>query len=66
MSPKERIEALLKAPPDGWVAFSEDESRVVAYGNSYDDVVDAAERGGVTDPILVKVPHDWTQLVLVG
>lgn len=64
MSPHERIEALLKAPPDGWVAFSGDETRVVAYGNSYDEAVAEAERVGETDPILVKVPTDWTELVL--
>ena len=64
MRPEERIEALLQAPPDGWVAFSEDESRVVAYGATYDEAVSNAEKAGVPDPILVKVPADWTELVL--
>ena len=26
-------------PPNGWAAFSEDEERLVAYGESYDEVV---------------------------
>ena len=64
MRPEERIEALRKAPPDGWVAFSEDENRVVAYGTSYDDAILNAEKAGVSDPLLVKVPTDWTELVL--
>lgn len=65
MSPEDRLRALLNAPPDGWVAFSEDESRVVAYGATYDEVVAKAEQEGVTDPVLVKIPSDWTELVLV-
>lgn len=65
MRPEERIEVLLKAPPDGWVAFSEDESRVVAYGSTYDEALLNAEKAGVSDPILVKVPSDWTELVLL-
>jgi hypothetical protein len=64
MRPEDRIEALLKAPADGWVAFSGDESRVVAYGKTYDEAVQEAERAGEADPLLVKVPTDWTELVL--
>ncbi|MDA2913164.1 DUF5678 domain-containing protein [Acidobacteriia bacterium AH_259_A11_L15] len=66
MSPEERIQALLKAPPDGWVAFSEDEGRVVAYGATYDEAVSKAEQAGEKDPLLVKVPTDWTEVVLAS
>ena len=65
MRPEERIEVLLKAPPGGWVAFGEDESSVVAYGATYDEAVSNAEKAGVSDPVLVKVPSDWTELVLL-
>jgi hypothetical protein len=64
MSAEERLEALKKAPPNGWVAFSEDESKVIAYGLSYDEVVAAAEEKGVNEPILAKVPQDWTAMVM--
>lgn len=64
MSHEERINALKAAPANGWVAFSEDESTVVAYGQSYEEVVAAAERKGVTDPVVVKVPEDWTAMVM--
>ena len=64
MSPEERINALMKAPPDGWVAFSEDESSVVAYGTTYDEAAAEAERHGVSEPVLVKVPKDWTAAVM--
>ena len=65
MRPEERIEALRQAPPDGWVAFSEDEGRVVAYGTTYGEAVSNAEKAGVSDPLVVKVPSDWTELVLL-
>jgi len=64
MRPEERLEALLNAPANGWVAFSGDESRVVAYGTTYEEAVSKAEYAGEMDPLLVKVPANWTELVL--
>jgi Fe2+ transport system protein FeoA len=64
MTPQARIEALKSAPPNGWIAFSEDEERVVAKGMIYDEVVELAEKNGVTDPIVVKVPENWNDRVL--
>lgn len=66
MSAEERLKALRKAPPDGWIAFSEDESSVVAYGLTYEQVVAAAQEKGVSEPILVKVPKDWTAMVMTA
>ncbi len=64
MSSEARIKALLNAPSDGWVAFSEDEERLVAYGATYEEAVANAEKQGVMEPVLVKVPQDWTELAL--
>ncbi len=64
MSPEARIEALRNAPPNGWAAFSEDEEKLVAYGATYDEVVRKAEENGVTEPVLVKVPPSWNDMVL--
>jgi hypothetical protein len=58
MSP-DRLEILKKAPLDSWVALSEDESRIVAVGSSYDEVVQKSESAGVTDPVLIKTPKTW-------
>ncbi len=66
MSNEERITALKNTPPDGWVAFSGDESKVVAYGSTYEEVVSKAQTNGESDPILVKVPSDWTARVMVS
>lgn len=61
-----RAKALLRAPLDRWVALSEDESRIVADGATFEEVVREAKRLGVADPIVLKTPEDWTPLVLCG
>jgi hypothetical protein len=66
MSPQARIEALKNAPRNGWVAFSEDEERLIAYGNTYDEVVEIAEKNGVVEPVIVKIPDSWNDRVLVS
>ena len=63
MSAEERVRVLREAKPDSWVAFSEDESKVVAYGESYSQVVKAAETLGETEPVIVKVPENWNSKV---
>jgi len=64
MSPEARIQALKNAPQNGWAAFSSDEEQLIAYGTTYDEVVQKAEEKGVTDPVVVKVPPTWNDMVL--
>ena len=64
MTSQARIDALKNAPPNGWVAFTEDEERFVAYASTYDEAVELAERNGVSDPVIVKVPENWNDRVL--
>jgi Family of unknown function (DUF5678) len=64
MSPQDRLRALRGAPPNGWVAFSADEERLVAYGATYQEVVESAAKNGESDPVLLKVPEDWSLRVL--
>ena len=64
MSPQERADILRNAPPMSWIALSEDESKVVAYGGSYDEVVARAESEGEADPVLIMTPDSWDPLVL--
>ena len=63
MLPEERAKVLLNAPPNSWIAFSEDESRVVGSGSTYAEAVEMAEHEGVEDPVLVKTPDEWLPLV---
>ena len=63
MSAEERVRILREAKPNTWVAFSEDESKVVAYGDSYSQVVKAAEDLGEKEPLIVKAPENWNPKV---
>lgn len=54
-----RFEVLKSAPLDSWIALSEDETTLIAVGNSYEDVVKKSESAGVSDPVLVKTPKNW-------
>ncbi len=66
MSPQERIKILQEAPQNSWIAFSEDETKVVAHGSTYDEAVANAEKKGVTEPVLVKTPEEWLEMVFAG
>jgi hypothetical protein len=59
MSSKERIEVLENAPPNSWVALSEDESRVLGIAATYAEAVELASKAGVEDPVLIKTPEEW-------
>ena len=51
------IAALKKAPPDSWVAFSEDDdTKIVAVGATYEEALSKAQSAGVADPVLAKTP----------
>lgn len=65
MSADERVRLLRQAKPNSWVAFSEDESKVVAYGDTYSEVIKAAASVGENEPVIVKVPETWASKVLI-
>lgn len=64
LSSEERAKILRDAPPKTWIAFSEDESKVVAQASTYEEVVAIAEEGGEHDPVLVLTPDSWVPMVL--
>ena len=57
-----RTELLESAPLDKWIALSEDETRIVAVGSTYEEAVTASEKAGVSDPLLIKTPPVWRSL----
>ena len=65
LSPEERAKVLLEARPNSWIALSADESKVVGRGSSYREAVDEASRNGEEDPLLIKTPEEWCDLVLL-
>jgi predicted RNase H-like HicB family nuclease len=63
MSTEERVKILREAGPDTWIAFSADESRVVATGDSYAEAVKMANEKGELAPVLTKTPENWNARV---
>jgi len=53
------LAALRSAPPDSWIALSDDETTLIAVGSTYEEVVSKSEKAGVSDPILIKTPKTW-------
>jgi hypothetical protein len=64
LSPDERAKILREAPPKTWIAFSADESEVVAQAPTYEETVALAESKGVNDPVMLMTPESWIPLVL--
>lgn len=64
MSPENvrRLELLRSAPLNSWIALSEDESRIVATGSTYSEVVERSEAAGEQDPLIIKTPEQWASL----
>jgi hypothetical protein len=65
MSQEERVEILKSAPPNSWIALSQDESRVVGMGATYGEASERAKDSGESDPLLIKTPEQWLDLVLL-
>jgi hypothetical protein len=63
MTPEQRVKILREAKPDSWLAFSADESRLVATADSYADVVRKASENGEENPLITKTPDSWIPLV---
>jgi hypothetical protein len=57
-----RLELLRAAPLDSWIALYEDESRIVATGSTYSEVVRNSENAGIEDPVILKIPKRWLPL----
>jgi len=59
MSSEERIKILRDAAPMTWIAFSADESRIIATAKTYDQVIEKAEAEGESEPVIVLTPEHW-------
>jgi hypothetical protein len=66
MSTQARTEPLQAALSKGWIAFSEDDERLIAFGATYGEVVANAEKQGVADLVVVKVPETLVYRVSAG
>ena len=64
MSPenKIRLELLRSAPLNKWIALSEDESRIVAVGDTFGEVSERSDLAGVADPLILNTPEAWAPI----
>lgn len=63
MCSEDRVRILKEAKPNTWIAFSANESSVVAYGDTYAQAVANANAKGESDPVILKTPDDWSAKV---
>jgi hypothetical protein len=59
-----RVSALSGAPLNSWVALSDDETKLVAFGATYQDVADQLDRIGDQTSVILKTPPSWLPLAL--
>ena len=52
-----RLDALASASRNRWIALSADETRVVAEGDTFEEVIAAAAEAGERDPLILRVPE---------
>jgi len=64
MNPPLDLSAVLaNAPRNCWLALSEDQTKVVARGETVADAVAEAKKAGVNDPIVMWAPKEWISTV---
>jgi hypothetical protein len=59
MTTEERLRVLREAKPNTWIAFSADESKVVAAAENYSDAVKTALENGEKEPVILRTPENW-------
>jgi hypothetical protein len=64
MSPenKLRLELLQSAPLNKWIALSEDESKIVAIGDTFGEVSERSDLAGCSDPVILKTQEVWVPI----
>ena len=59
-----RLKILREARPNTWIAFNEDETRVVGEGATIEAAAEQAKKNGFDDPVVWWIPADWRPRVL--
>jgi hypothetical protein len=54
-----RVSALRDAPLNSWIALSDDETKIVARGATYQEVADQLDEAGDDTAVIVKTPSQW-------
>ena len=59
-----RVSALSAAPLNSWVALSDDETKLVAFGATYQEVADQLDRMGDRTSVILRTPPSWLPLAV--
>lgn len=59
-----RSEILRTAPLNSWVALSDDETRIVAQGATYQEVAAQLDAMGDETSVILKTPASWLPLAV--
>jgi hypothetical protein len=59
-----RVSALRGAPLNSWIALSDDETKVVAHGATFQEVSDQLDRMGDETSFIVRTPPNWMPLAV--
>ena len=57
-----RIDVLRSAPLNAWIALSDDETMLIASGNSYEEVSRKLDEMGNEDALIIRTPPQWGPL----
>jgi len=52
-------DAVYNAPRNCWLALNEEQSKVLGYGDTPDEAIDAARKNGEDEPVLIWAPSEW-------
>ncbi len=58
-----RVELLVGAARNTWLALNEDETKIVGRGSTLEEAVADAKKNGVEDPIVIWSPKKWVHSV---
>ena len=59
-----RIAALEQAPLDAWIALSDDETRLIAHGTTYQEVADQLDKIGDDSSVILRTPPAWLPMAV--
>ncbi|MBZ5651062.1 MAG: hypothetical protein LAO18_11310 [Acidobacteriia bacterium] len=59
-----RLELLLSAPMNSWIALSKDESKIIAIGKTFMEADATAKQAGEKDYVLTRTPDAWLRRAL--
>ncbi len=56
-------EFVRNAPRNCWLALNDEETEVVGHRKTVDSAIDAANKNGIKEPILLWSPEEWIPTV---